>query len=382
MKVIRLEGFVIKIISYKEVNFMSKAKLKKTLAGMLAATMVLGMGATAFAAESGDTPATSGGTSGAGNSEGHVEKEVQNVVLPTVPADQSPCAYTMDPERLIQETGGQKYEDYTFPAKDSDTGVYFLVADKEYSNTSNTLQVINKSSCNITLTVKVKATASAGGKDITLATGSTPSTSAAELYLGLKVGNDSQVVSATEAPVSKTIAGTPDNFETAVADGKYVYREKADATSWKAMNISMTGAVSNYKIEADTTAPTVDITWEWAKAAEDATVATDAVDYTEAPADVAPSIAVTDYDYDRTATFDIVTDFGKGNLAASSISSVKLGTDGITFETDLTSACIISGNTITFPSGKLGAAAVGTKRYVQVTFDNGTPITLTLTVTK
>lgn len=363
---------------------MSKAKLKKVLAGMLAATMVLGMSMTAFASETGDTPAKTGGASGEGSSEGHVEKEVQNVVLPTVPTGAgSLFAYKMDPERLIQETEGEKYADFTFPAKDSDTGVYFLVGEKEYANTSKTIQVINKSSCDVTLTVKVKATASAGGKDITLATGSTPSSTAAELYLGLKVGNDSQIVSTTEATVSKTIAGTPTNFETAVDNGNYVYREKADATTWKAMNLSMTGAVSSYKIAADTTAPTVDITWEWEKAADNASVDTaDQVDYTVAPADVAPSIAVTEYDYDRTATFDIVTNFGKGNLAASSISSVKLGTDGTTFETDLTSACIINGNTITFPSGKLGAATVGTKRYVQVTFDKGTPITLTLTVTK
>lgn len=71
---------------------MSKAKLKKGLAGMLAATMLLGMSMTAFAVESGGMSVTSGGTSGMGSSEGHVEREVQNVVLPTVPADQSPFA--------------------------------------------------------------------------------------------------------------------------------------------------------------------------------------------------------------------------------------------------------------------------------------------------
>lgn len=364
---------------------MSKAKLKKTLAGMLAATMVLGMGATAFAAESGDTPATSGGTSGAGNSEGHVEKEVQNVVLPTVPADQSPFAYTMDPERLIQETGGQKYEDYTFPAKDSDTGVYFLVADKEYSNTSNTLQVINKSSCNITLTVKVKATASAGGKDITLATGSTPSTSAAELYLGLKVGNDSQVVSATEAPVSKTIAGTPDNFETAVEDGKYVYREKADATSWKAMNISMTGAVSNYKIEADTTAPTVDITWEWAKAAEDATVATDAVDYTEAPANAAPSVTDTNVTLVSGQPLEIAVNMGAGDKKATNISSITFAASNGTVNTVATSKYTYADGKITFgadwTTAQSTAIGSGNTRTYTITFNDGESTTGTFTAT-
>lgn len=264
-------------------------KMKQGMAVVLTATMVLG---SAFTVLADDTPATSGGTSGAGTSEGHVDKEVVNMVLPTVAAGTSPFAYTMDPERLIQETEGAKYEDFTFPAKDSDTGVYFLTGDKTYANTSNTLQAVNKSSCDVTLTVKVKATASAGGKDITLATSSTPSTTASELYLGLKVGSGTQVVSGTEATVAKTVAGTPTNFATTVKDKEgsstgekvYAYEEKADATTWKAINISMTGAVSEKAITADTTAPTVDVTWSYAKAADGASVDTaDQTDYSAGP---------------------------------------------------------------------------------------------------
>lgn len=264
-------------------------KMKQGLAVVLTATMVLG---SAFTVLAEDTPATSGSTSGAGTSEGHVNKEVLNMVLPTVADGTTPFAYTMDPERLIQETGGAKYEDFTFPADTSDTGVYFLTGDKTYANTSNTLQAINKSSCDVTLTVKVKATASAGGKDITLANSATPSTTAAELYLGLKVGNATTVVSGTEQTVTKTVAGTAGNFETTVQDKagsttgekEYAYKEKASATTWKAINISMTGAVSEKAITADTTAPTVDVTWSYAKAADGATVDTgDQTDYTAGP---------------------------------------------------------------------------------------------------
>lgn len=75
-------------------------KTKRMLAIALAATMVFGSSLTAFA----DEPVTSGGTDGSGTSEGHVEKELINVVLPTVPSGSTPFAYTMDPERLIQET--------------------------------------------------------------------------------------------------------------------------------------------------------------------------------------------------------------------------------------------------------------------------------------
>lgn len=259
-------------------------KMKQGMAVALTAAMVLGSAVTALAAD----PAGSGSTTGTGTSEGHVDKEIVNMVLPTIESSSTPFAYTMDPERLIQETGGAKYEDYTFPAEASDTGVYFLTGDKTYANESTTLQAVNKSNCNVTLTVKVKATQSSA-KDITLVNAASSSTTAAELYLGLKVGTATQAVSATEATVTKTVAGMPSNFETKYVDkeggGKeYAYQEKEDASSWKAINISMTGSVNNHAIAADTTAPTVEVTWEYDKAADDATVDTDdTVDYTTTP---------------------------------------------------------------------------------------------------
>lgn len=257
-------------------------KTKKVVALVLAASMAVGGSYTAFAADN------EGGTSGTGTVEGHVEKEVLNVVLPTTEAGKSAFSYTMDPERLIQGTDAAKYEEGTiFPEQDVDTGVYFLTAPKTYSNTSNTYQVINKSSCDVTLTVKVKGSQNTA-KDISLAASNTPSTTTPELYLGLKVGSTDQVISTTEATVSKTIAGTPGNFNIVVAsedDGtkKYAYQEKTDASAWKAMNINMTGKVSQMDIGTDTTAPTVDVTWSWAKAAEGATADTDAVEYISGP---------------------------------------------------------------------------------------------------
>lgn len=235
------------------------------------------------------TPGGTGTVSGTGEVEGHVNKEVLNVILPTVPSGQaSAFAYTMDPERLIQGTDAAKYEEGTvFPAADVDTGVYFLTDTKTYSNESNTYQVVNKSSCDVDLTVKVKATQSSA-KDITLASSNGVSTTAPELYLGLKVGSSEQAVSATEATVNKTLAGNKNNFEITVNtkdDGskEYAYKEKDSTSAWKAMNISLTGTVSKLDIAADTTAPTVDVTWSWAKAADNATPSTDAVEFAEGP---------------------------------------------------------------------------------------------------
>lgn len=267
-------------------------KMKKLMAVALAATMVMGSSLVAFA----DDPTNSGSISGSGTNEGHVKKEVLNMILPTVQSGSNPFGYTMDPERLVQETDAKKYgEDFIFPEKDKDTGVYFLVGDKEYANESNALQAINKSSCAVTLTVKPKLTASAGGKDIDIATAK-PSGKAtkAELYLALKIGNDEEILSATEKTLTKTIAGVEENFEVDYKNNVYVYQEKeTKAKPWKAMNISLTGVVSNYDVEADTTAPTVDVTWSFAKAADGAQEATDVVEYSETPAQSSVPATVT-----------------------------------------------------------------------------------------
>lgn len=361
-------------------------KSKKWMAATLVAAMVMGSSITVFA--TGTTPVTNGGTTGAGSSEGHVEKEVVNMVLPTVPSGTTPFAYTMDPERLIQETGGAKYEDYTFPAAASDTGVYFLTGEKIYANTSNTLQAINKSSCDVTLTVKVKATASAGGKDITLATSATPSTTAAELYLGLTVGTADTVVSTTEATVTKTIAGTAGNFETVydATDG-YKYQEKASATTWKAINLSMTGAVSNKAIAADTTAPTVDVTWSYAKAADGATVDTaDQVDYTVAPANAAPSITDTNKTYTANADTAVTVNvsLGTGNQIATGIDSLTyVNASGATREVDSTAYSYADGVlTISAEAVNMFVNSVNTSRTYTITFNNSARTTATFSLTK
>lgn len=364
---------------------MQNSKMKKGLVAVLAASMVVGSSLTAFAE---DTVPTTGGATGAGSSEGHVTKEKTNVVLPT-DSDITTFAYKMDPERLIQETAAGKYEEGTvFPAQASDTGVYFLVGDKQYANTSKTLQAINKSSCNITLTVEVQATTAA--TDIDLATSSTVSTTDPELYLGLKVGNDTETVSATKATVKKVIPGNENNFETAVVGGAYVYREKADATTWKAMNINMTGAVSALEIEDTTTAPQVSVTWSWAKTVTaDGNAATDVVDYTvtpPAPEDAAPSLTDEDTTYEAVADTDIEIglSLGAGDSAAEGIAS-------LTFVAPNGATRPVATSDYSYANGKLTlkAAAVngfmGTtqnSRTYTITFDDSAPTVLTFTLTK
>ena len=278
------------------------SKMKRVVAIALAAVMTMGSTLTVFAADTG-----SGGTTGKGENEGHVDKELINVVLPTVPTgDGSPFEYITDPERLIQETKGARYEDYTFPDAGDDTGVYFRVGEKAFANTSETLKVINKSSCDMAITLSAKATA-ASDKDLKLATsdsvdGDNP------LYLALKVGAaTTQAVSATEAKVTKTISGTPANFETQYTGGEYKYVTKEDAAHWRALEFSLTGKVYNGTVAAGTTAPTVEVTWAFEKGTSAADT-TDEVDYEET---AEPSI-ISVSDFIKADPKDVVITFSLG----------------------------------------------------------------------
>lgn len=263
-------------------------KTKKMMAFALAASMMLGSSAVTFAAD------TTGSTTGTGTSEGHVEQKATNVILPTVTAGSSLFAYTMDPERLIQGTDAAKYEEGSvFPEEANDTGVYFLTGDKTYANTSNSYKVINKSSCDVAVTVKVKAVPNTDAtKDIGLGEEADIATATApKLYLGLKVGNGTTTVTTSEQTITKTISGTPGNFKIGVRTNEndekvYEYQTKPDASTWKAMNLNMTGKVTTGKsIASDTTAPAVEVTWSWAEKGDGdpAAVEADMVDYVDGP---------------------------------------------------------------------------------------------------
>ena len=309
--------------------------MKKFVALALATTMVLGNSLTAFAEET-----NTGNSTGAGTSEGHVDKKATNVVLPTEVAN-STFAYTMDPERLIVETSHEKYGDAVeFPAS-NDTGVYFNNgpkggdgADKDnviYANTSKALDVVNKSSHSIDLTVKAEAVA--GNNDIPLvAQSDITDAEAASLYLGLKVGSAAAetVLADTAATKTVSIAGTVGNFKTAVknVDGvkSYEYRaltlaeykalagnsEKTQAeydATWAKTSFNLEGEVTrDLQITSSTTAPSVKVTWSWV----------------DPSANAAPSITPTSGILSSSA-IEINYNLGLGDDAATSVTGITFG---------------------------------------------------------
>lgn len=235
---------------------MHKKKLARFTALALAAIMTLGGAITALASD-----ATSGTATGDGINEGHLNRQVVKVVLPTVSADSTMFEYTMDLERLIQETDGAKYGDATFPAAANDTGVYFNVSGN-YANTSETLKVTNESSVSINLTVEVEA--SEAETDVTLvSSNSFDDTEDAQLYLALKVGTEETPIVAGETVSSTiTIDGIADNFKVDVVSGDYVYAPVDSPAAWKTASFCLTGAANQASAEG-VTAPTLTVTWRY-----------------------------------------------------------------------------------------------------------------------
>lgn len=248
--------------------------MRKGMAVALAATMILGSTLTVSATGgTGTTPndvatsSNSGSATGAGTAVGHLEKKVTNVILPT-DGDTTTFKYTIDPERLIQDTDGAGVSGVTLPAKDTDTGVYFMTDANKYENASKALTVTNKSSHGIKLTVTAEA--SNETTNIPLAEKEDIAGTDAKLYLGLKLGDKTEAVSSTKVSVDTSIAGIPENFATTFENGNYEYKEIADGTTgkqaWKTASFNMEGACTAATITSDLTAPTVTVTWKFEEA--------------------------------------------------------------------------------------------------------------------
>lgn len=349
---------------------------KRIMAVLMAATMVTGSSLAALASGGDPTPeapVTSGSSEGEGESEGHVERKVMNVTLPTVASGTTPFAYTMDPERLIKETGNKRFgEDVIFPAADADTGVYFNTGkkggdgdDKDkivYKNESSALKVINESSHAIELTVKAEA--DSADTDLPLvAADAYEDADDTSLYLGLIVGaKDAVQVKADEAATDTvTIAGTAGNFKLDynTTSNKYEYRVltlaeyqaldgngSKEALEWQESSFKLEGGVTEGEIASTTTAPDLTVTWSW-------------VDPT---ANAAPSITGTkEFTLKNNEAVEIEVSLGGGNLAATDVEKVTFELGGRTHE-------LAKDTQWTFANGKITIAQASINEWVSNNF--------------
>lgn len=263
-------------------------KLKKLMASCLTAAMIMGLGATTYAdpalTSSGDQIG-SGAQVSSGASEGYVAKNIANVILPTT--TNNTFAFTVDPQRLVSATLDS--QDKTLEGTAAADGVYFMTSGATYNSTSNAVYFVNKSTYDVKLTVKAKATL-ATSNPISLSSDASASALVSGgteplLYLGLKVGSTEKAImtDAMSSGAEKVIAANEDGYEVkfdSSANPKYTYDEVEDA-SWNAVAIQLTGKVGDVsdEIEAvEKNAPqSVEVTWAWEKAAEDAVASNDVV---------------------------------------------------------------------------------------------------------
>jgi hypothetical protein len=335
-------------------------KLKKKIAVLLTATMVLGMTVTAFA-DNGNVPG-GGSANGAGSSDGHVDRVIGNVILPTT-VSANAFDYTIDPERLVKETttGKDTSKSYTNDAKDK--GVFFLTGTNQYDYKTNAYTVTNKSTFPIDVTVEVAASDATAETDIPLVSenGLTSATEAS-LYLGLKVGETAASATAEpvlgEAPAKKTVSvdSVPTNFETAAVSGNYIYREKSTASGWKSVEFLLEGETTNgyqgaegLQITDGTTAPALTVTWKWKK-------------YGEASRLSASSVSISSKSVNMTLPTGVT------------VSSVKLTLNGSDIALAAGNQYSVSGSTITFT--KLASSWAG--GTLTITFSDGVTETLSI----
>lgn len=225
-------------------------KLRKLMAGTLAATMVLGSSMMVFAEDQ------TGSATGAGTSVGHVDKEVLTVTLPT--NTDNVFNYWVDPERVIDLAGS--LSDGTAVTKNAD-GVYFKQSDNTYASSSNDVEFEGKNS--VAVDVSVAAEVTAGAKDITLVADEDALKAATTpaLLMKLTVGTDIKAITSEGATAKAKLDGVPDNFEVKVDNGAYKYSAKSGATGWAKTSVKLSGKTNQMEIASDMTAPAIKLTW-------------------------------------------------------------------------------------------------------------------------
>lgn len=257
------------------------ANYKRILAVSLAATMLMGSSAVVFAA---DQEASS---SGEGETQFVAESDVFDVIFPTVGENETTFDYLLDPDGLIAETKGDRY---TGKAFDDDKTVYFLRSKQvdgtvdgsagkcDYTDKSDEIKVVNKSTEAVDLKVSAKVTDVPS--EIKMAAAKTFAGTDTELYLGL-MGTDGttpteKAISAAGVELTASIAADAAAYETkwdaSANGGKGAYvkslttaAQAADYAGFKSYSFQLTG-VCNTAEGTDWSgltdkAPKVDLTW-------------------------------------------------------------------------------------------------------------------------
>lgn len=250
-----------------------KKGFRKAIASVLAVSMVLGSSIMSFAGDVTPSEGVSNNTTltASGNFEGHVEKSVVNVTLPTVSADN--YNFIIDPEALIQQTDGKRYPNATFDTNAK--GVYFAngvnasTGKTEYGATSVMPDVINKSSVSVNVTMSIELT-ELNPSIKTVSESAVDVGTDANLWMAVTDGTDKEEVVGTTASMTKTIAGTAANYvvswNEAAGEYQYVIKDNASDSSWAKAALGLTGACNtngDWSASGLSEESTVEVTWKY-----------------------------------------------------------------------------------------------------------------------
>lgn len=353
---------------------MTKGIFKKFAAVVLATSLVVGSGLTAFA------------TDGTGSYEGGpMQYPTLSVTLPTVP--NGAYNYIADPNGLIAATSNAKYADSTFTGS---TGIFFLTTPKTdaegsknaYTSSSTSLELTNENAQDIDVTIKLEQK-TAGSDSIAYSDTATFQNTDKDkkIYLAVTDGAETTpavaaLTSASSAVLTTTVEGNPDNYEPNydATTEKYGYKQIVpedgeDPLEWNSCAYNLTGALNtNAEWEDGLTFPAITVTWNYAEHRDD----------------TAPSITTTSYTVDGSSDQAITVDLGAGEKAATDIASITFQSTSGATKTLSADYYTFEGTTLTIKKEQISAwvgAGVESRAYT-VTFNDSDDTSVVVTLTK
>lgn len=256
---------------------MKRKNLSKFVAlAMVGAMMIVPIPAAAADVDSED--AAQGTTTGTGDVEGIVNKDVFKVELPTIGDGDTTFNFILDPQGLITDTAGKAYEDENATFDSNAKGLYFANPKDdntvEYKASSPSLTAKNKGTTDVDVTLTATAKALSGtGYTIGLSQNDAFSGDrSTSVYLAMVSRGQTAALTNSGAKITDTLNAAPANaYEVTYndTDGIYEYglttaAQAADYNGFDSLDFNLVGACNTTAdwAAAKDAAPTVDVAWE------------------------------------------------------------------------------------------------------------------------
>lgn len=211
---------------------------------------------------------------GTGKVEGNVEKNVYQVILPTI--SEGTFDFIIDPQGLINETNGAAYGNKIFS---DDSTLFFKRTDgkvgEDYSNTSDEITITNMSSVPVMVSVNVSIQESSlGGITLSDDREFTDDTSTS-LYMALIDGENIIPIGREGVSFDVMVDAAPEGtyvYTYNNAEGKYDYRLADDLgdIEFHKYSFQLTGATNGKGdwSQLDDAAPKINVAWKISAADE------------------------------------------------------------------------------------------------------------------